>query len=54
MVYGLGVLRTSLQFRLERMGLINSTLFTDVTENRLPVLREVDVHRLLVDGEVSR
>jgi len=53
-VYGLGVLRTSLQFRLERMGLINSTLFTDVTENRLPVLTELGLHRLLVDGEVSR
>ena len=53
-VYGLGVLRTSLQFRLDRMGLANSTLFTDVTENRLPVLTEFDVHRLLVDGELSR
>jgi hypothetical protein len=36
------------------MGLVNSTLFTDVTENRLPVLSELDVHRLLVDGEFSR
>jgi hypothetical protein len=26
-VYGLGVLRTSLQYRLQRMGLINSPLF---------------------------
>ena len=43
----------SLQFRLDRMGLANSTLFTDVTENRLPVLTEFDVHRL-VDGELSR
>jgi hypothetical protein len=53
-VYGLGVLRTSVQFRLERMGLINSTLFADETENRLPVLTELDVHRLLVSGELSR
>jgi len=52
-VYGLGVLRTSLQFRLQRMGLINSTLFTDVTENRLPALTELDVLRLLVGGEGS-
>src|SRR5262245_60748359 len=28
-VYGLGVLRTSLQFRLDRMGLAYSTLFSD-------------------------
>jgi hypothetical protein len=53
-VYGIGVLRTSLQFRLDRMGLINSMLFSDVTENRLPVLTELDVHRLLVGGELSR
>jgi glycosyltransferase involved in cell wall biosynthesis len=53
-VYGLGVLRTSLQFRLKRMGLIDSPLFTDVTENRLPVLTELDVHRLLVRGELAK
>jgi len=53
-VYGIGVLRTSLQFRLDRMGLMNSMLFSDVTENRLPVLTEPDVHRLLVGGELSR
>ena len=53
-IYGMGVLRTSLQFRLHRMGLINSMLFSDVTENRLPVLTELDVHRLLVGGELSR
>jgi len=52
-VYGLGVLRTSLQFRLQQMGLINSTLFTDVTENRLPALTELDVLSLLVGGEGS-
>jgi hypothetical protein len=52
-VYGLGVLRTSLQFRLQRMGLINARLFTDVTEDRLPALTELDVLRLLVDGEGS-
>lgn len=53
-VYGLGVLRTSVQFRLERMGLINSPLFADVTESRLPALTEFDVDCLLVGGEVSR
>jgi hypothetical protein len=53
-VYGLGVLRTSVQFRLERMGLINSPLFADVPESRLPVLTELDVHRLLASAELSR
>jgi hypothetical protein len=53
-VYGLGVVRTSVQFRLERMGLINSTLFADETENRLPALTEFDVHSSLVGGELSR
>jgi hypothetical protein len=33
---------------------MNSMLFSDVTENRLPVLTEPDVHRLLVGGELSR
>ena len=53
-VYGLGVLRTSVQFRLQRMGLVNSTLFADATENRLPVLTEIDVDRSLAGGELSR
>jgi hypothetical protein len=53
-VYGLGVLRSSVQFRLARMGLINSPLFADATENRLPALTELDVHRLLVSGELSK
>src|ERR1700757_5196380 len=52
--YGLGVLRSSVQFRLARMGLINSPLFADATENRLPALTELDVHRLLVSGELSK
>ena len=34
-VYGLGVLRTSLQFRLHRLGLIRSPLFTDAAIDRL-------------------
>jgi glycosyltransferase involved in cell wall biosynthesis len=46
-VYGLGVLRTSVQFRLARMGLSNSPLFADEAENRLPILTELDVSRLL-------
>ena len=53
-VYGLGVLRTSLQFRLQRMGLINSALFADASENRLPLLMELDIHRLLADGEFAK
>lgn len=53
-VYGLGVLRTSMEFRLERMGLVSSPLFADVTENRLPVLTEPDVHRWFVGGELSK
>jgi glycosyltransferase involved in cell wall biosynthesis len=53
-VYGIGVLRTSLQFRLDRMGLITSTLFSDETNSRLPPLTELDVQRLLADGEPSR
>ena len=53
-VYGLGVLRSSVQYRLARMGLINSPLFADVSENRLPALTELDVHRLLVSGELSK
>jgi glycosyltransferase involved in cell wall biosynthesis len=51
-VYGLGVLRTSVQFRLQRMGLINSSLFADVAENRLPLLTELEVYRSLVGGEL--
>src|SRR6516164_9977821 len=53
-VYGLGVLRTSMEFRLERMGLVNSPLFADATENRLPVLTEPDVHRWFVGGELPK
>ena len=53
-VYGLGVLRTSVQFRLKRMGLIDPTLFADATESRLPMLTELDIDRSLVGGEVSR
>ena len=43
-----------MQFRMDRMGLINSTLFADMTENRLPMLTEIDVHRSFVGGELSR
>jgi hypothetical protein len=46
-VYGLGVLKTSVQFRLARMALSNSPLFADATENRLPALTELDISRLL-------
>src|SRR5262249_60288511 len=53
-VYGMGVLRTSMEFWLDRMGWVDSPLFADATENRLPVLTEYDVHRLLVSGELSK
>jgi len=34
LVYGLGVLRTSMQFRLHRLGMIHSPLFSDRTDGR--------------------
>jgi len=36
-VYGLGVLRTSLQFRLQRCGLMRSAIFETTNRARLPV-----------------
>ena len=38
--YGLGVVRTSLVFRLHRLGLIRSPLFADEPERRLMLLDE--------------
>jgi len=35
-VYGLGVLKTSVQFRLQRWGLIRSAIFADSAGNRVP------------------
>jgi glycosyltransferase involved in cell wall biosynthesis len=52
-VYGLGVLKTSIQYRLQRMGLITSPLFVEAIEARLPTLTEVDVGRLLVGSKPS-
>jgi glycosyltransferase involved in cell wall biosynthesis len=46
-VYGFGVLKTSIQYRLQRMGLITSPLFVDTVETRLPTLTDADVGRLL-------
>jgi glycosyltransferase involved in cell wall biosynthesis len=37
LVYGLGVLKTSLQFRLQRMGLMRFALFRDTGESRLRI-----------------
>jgi glycosyltransferase involved in cell wall biosynthesis len=37
MVYGVGVLRTSLQFRLQRCGLMRSAIFEATDRARLPV-----------------
>jgi glycosyltransferase involved in cell wall biosynthesis len=52
-VYGLGVLKTSIQYRLQRMGLITSPLFIDRVEARLPALTDVDIGRLFVDSKLS-
>jgi glycosyltransferase involved in cell wall biosynthesis len=46
-VYGLGVLQTAMQFRLQRMGLRRSPLFADVAESRLPLLTDRDIRRTL-------
>jgi glycosyltransferase involved in cell wall biosynthesis len=50
-VYGLGVLKTAMEFRLARMGLTNSPLFADAAEHRLPILSELDVSRLFEPAE---
>jgi glycosyltransferase involved in cell wall biosynthesis len=47
-VYGLGVLKTSIQYRLQRMGLITSPIFADTIEARLPMLTDGQIRRLLV------
>ena len=52
-VYGLGVLKTSLQYRLQRMGLITSPLFVDMVGARLPALTDLDVGRLFVGSTPS-
>jgi len=46
-IYGVGVIKTSLQFRLAKMGVINSPLFSNAAEDRLPILSSPDVSRLL-------
>jgi glycosyltransferase involved in cell wall biosynthesis len=52
-VYGLGVLKTSIQYRLQCMGLITSPLFVDTVDARLPILTDPDVGRLLVGSNLS-
>jgi glycosyltransferase involved in cell wall biosynthesis len=52
-VYGLGVLRTSIQYRLQRMGLIASPLFIETGTSRLPNLNTIDVEQLFVSGKPS-
>jgi glycosyltransferase involved in cell wall biosynthesis len=52
-LYGLGVLKTSIQYRLQRMGLITSPLFVDTADARLPALNDADVGRLLVGSKFS-
>lgn len=39
-VYGLGVLNTSVKFRLQKLGLAHSPLFSDLTTTKLQVSRE--------------
>src|SRR5260370_8392185 len=46
-VYGLGVLKTSIQYRLQRMGLITSPLFVDTFASPLPPPTNPDVERSL-------
>jgi hypothetical protein len=52
-VYGLGVLKTSIQYRLQRMGLITSPLFVDTVDARLPTLTDGEVGQLLVGSRSS-
>ena len=52
-VYGLGVLQTSLQYRLHRLGVVDSPLFAEAEESRLQVPAAADVRRLLANGAVS-
>lgn len=52
-VYGLGVLKTSVQYRLQHMGLINSPLFADTAESRLPLVADSRFSRLPVNSEPS-
>jgi hypothetical protein len=52
-VYGLGVLKTSIQYRLQRMGLISSPLFVDTVDARLTTLTDVDVERWFAGSKVS-
>jgi glycosyltransferase involved in cell wall biosynthesis len=53
LIYGLGVLKTSLQFRLQRLGAIDSALFADTADSHLPILSEADVSGMLVPVESS-
>jgi hypothetical protein len=46
--YGLGVLKTSISYRLQRMGLINSPLFVDTKAARLPILPDGHVEKSFV------
>lgn len=46
-VYGIGVVKTALQYRAQRLGLISSPLFAVSGEGRLPKLSEADLTRLL-------
>lgn len=52
-VYGIGVVRTSFQYRLKRMGLGNATIFAGGSEGRLPLGRESTISHVGAGSEGS-
>jgi len=50
-VYGMGVLKTSFQFRLQRTGLIRSPLFDDGEAGRLTRLTRQEIDRLIAGDD---
>jgi glycosyltransferase involved in cell wall biosynthesis len=51
-VYGFGVLKTSVQYRLQRMRLITSPLFVETVDARLPIFTDIDVGQLLAGSKL--
>jgi len=45
-IYGLGVVRTSIEYRLQKMGLINLAIYTDDKSARLPRLTIAEIIEL--------
>jgi glycosyltransferase involved in cell wall biosynthesis len=52
-VYGIGVVKTSIQYRSQCLRLMDSPLFTGSGEGRLPLLSPDDLDRLLLPAESS-